>query len=107
METAEAPAILLKAFLLLNLLINSRMNAFKCRGDSASCLHGAREESDSNLLFTVVEAHLLLLIDPKYDLDTKTYPDALLCAAYSSCLYTVMGFWYQVLPFPAANRRLS
>lgn len=93
METAEAPASLLKAFLLLNLLINS------C-GDSTSCLHGTREEPDSNLLFTVVEAHLLLLIDPKYDLDTKTHPDTLLCAAYSSCLYTVMGFWYQVLPFP-------
>lgn len=102
METAEAPAFLLKAFLLLNVLINSRMSAFKYRGDSASW-----EESDSNLLFTVAETHLLLLIDPKYDLDTKTYPDMLLCAAYSSCLYSVMGFWYQVLPFPAANKWLS
>lgn len=107
METAEAPAFLLKVFLLLSLLINCRMGAFKCCGDAASCLHGAREESDSNLLFIVVETHLSLLIDPKYDLNTKTYPDMLLCAAYSSCVYTVMGFWYQVLPFPAANKWLS
>lgn len=107
METAEAPTLVLEAFLLLNLLINSRMGVFKCCGDSASCLHGARQESDSNLLFTVVETHLSLSIDPKYDLDTKTYPDMLRCAAYSSCLYTVMGFWYQVLPFPAANKWLS